>query len=75
MKKLLEFYDSLGGEGGKILGLILQHFAKLTNTKVNEWTTEVMKNIQRLLNSYAYGEFVCQYSLCISEGVPFNLHQ
>ncbi len=55
--------------------MILQHFSKLTNTKVNEWTTEVMKNIQRLLNSYAYGVFVCQCYLCISEGVSFNLHQ
>ena len=34
-----------------------------------------MKNIQRLLNSYAYRVFVCQYYLCISEGVSFNLHQ
>ena len=74
-EKLLKFYDSLGGEGGEILRLILQHFATLTNTKVNEWTIEAMKNIPRQENSYDCGVFVCQYSLCISKGLPFNFHQ
>lgn len=56
-EKLLKFYDSLGGEGGEILRLILQHFSTLTNTKVKEWTIEAMKNIPRQENSYDCGVF------------------
>ena len=71
----LKLFDSLGGEGGEILRLILQHFATLTTRKVNEWTIEAMKNIPRQENSYDCGVFVCQYSLCISKGLPFDFHQ
>ncbi|KAK4024551.1 hypothetical protein OUZ56_009973 [Daphnia magna] len=74
-EKLLKFYDSLGGEGGDFLKLILQHFASLTNTSFNEWTIEVMKNIPRQENSYDCGVFVGQYSLCLSKEAPLNFHQ
>ncbi|KZS08308.1 Uncharacterized protein APZ42_027789 [Daphnia magna] len=74
-EKLLKFYDSLGGEGGDFLKLILQHFASLTNTSFNEWTIEVMKNIPRQENSYDCRVFACQYSLCLSKGAPLNFHQ
>lgn len=74
-EKLLKFYDSLGGEGGDFLNVILQYFALLTNTGFSEWTIEVMRNIPRQDNSYDCGVFVCQYSLCLSKGVPLNFHQ
>jgi sentrin-specific protease 1 len=74
-EKLLKFYDSLGGEGGDFLNLILQYFASLTNTGFSEWTIEVMRNIPKQENSYDCGVYVCQYSLCLSKGAPFTFHQ
>ncbi|XP_021363854.1 sentrin-specific protease 1-like isoform X2 [Mizuhopecten yessoensis] len=80
-KKLVQYFDSMGGENQQCLNAIKKYLCDESKDKKKQefnltgWSTEIVKDIPQQMNGSDCGMFACKYAEYITRGAEITFTQ